>query len=453
MESILVGLLVVDRAWALFCDFVVVGIFATFHSLGRTTEEAQGLVQAYAFYSTFPFFALIVGYATLVPSGWRRCATVVTVAAVTPMVFTTAGALTQPEMFPVFLQSFLLPMGAFLTLAVAIAIYGSYRLEVLYQEAVEARKLGQYQLNKRLGIGGMGEVYLVEHMLLRRPCAIKIIRPDRADDPRELARFEREVRTTATLTHPNTVQIFDYGQAEDGTFYYAMEYLPGLSLNELVNQHGPLPPERVIHFLRQVCGALNEAHAIGLIHRDIKPSNIIVCERGGMHDMVKLLDFGLVRALSLSSADETLTQEGTVAGTPAYMSPEQAVAGGNLDARSDIYSLGAVAYYLLTGQPPFAKRSQTQMLAAHLYELPQPIAQHRFDVPAELDEAIVKCLAKDPNQRFPDAASLARVLAACPGAELWTPERAAAWWQSRAVASQTDPSSWNRSKARECASD
>jgi serine/threonine-protein kinase len=279
----------------------------------------------------------------------------------------------------------------------------------------------------------MGEVYLAEHLLLRRPCAIKVIRAERAGDPKELVRFEREVQATATLTHPNAVQIFDYGHAEDGTFYYAMEYLPGLSLGELVRQHGPLPPERAIHFLRQVCGALGEAHAIGLIHRDIKPSNIMVCQRGGMHDVAKLLDFGLVRAPVLTAGVEDLTREGTIIGTPTYMSPEQAAGRDDVDARSDIYSLGAVAYYLLTGQPPFTHRSATEVLAAHLYESPEPLSRHRIDVPAELDAVIVKCLAKQPDQRFGDTRSLEQALAACPSAEPWTQERAAAWWQSRAA--------------------
>src|SRR5262249_40413186 len=159
--------------------------------------------------------------------------------------------------------------------------------------------------------------------LLRRPCAIKLIRPDRAGEPKHLLRFEREVQTTATLTHPNTVQIFDYGHAEDGTFYYVMEYLPGLTLEQLVKEHGPLPPARAIHFLRQVLGALREAHAIGLIHRDIKPGNVMVCERGGWHDTAKLLDFGLVMPPGQGQVSEKLTQDGAIAGTPAYMSPEQ----------------------------------------------------------------------------------------------------------------------------------
>src|SRR5205085_4446481 len=208
------------------------------------------------------------------------------------------------------------------------------------------------------------------HQLLRRPCAVKLIRPEHAGNVANLERFEREVQIMATLTHWNTVEIYDYGHAEDGTFYYVMEYLPGLSLEQLVLQHGPLPPERVVHLLKQVCGALREAHAIGLIHRDVKPSNILICERGGLHDVAKLLDFGLVLAPGVSADGADLTQEGSIAGTPAYMSPEQAGGQENLDLRSDVYSLGAVAYFLLTGHPPFAGRSPVKVVAAHLYEAP-----------------------------------------------------------------------------------
>src|SRR5262249_55129696 len=190
------------------------------------------------------------------------------------------------------------------------------------------------------------------HRLLKRPCALKLIRPDSVADPRSVLRFEREVRLTARLSHPNTVEIYDYGRTEDGTYYYVMEYLPGLNLTELVQRHGPLPPGRVVYLLRQVCGSLREAHAAGLIHRDIKPSNIFASRRGGVDDVAKLLDFGLV--LPLAQLDATpLSGEGRVLGTPLFLSPEQAKGDGELDGRSDLYALGAVAYYLLTGHPPF----------------------------------------------------------------------------------------------------
>jgi serine/threonine-protein kinase len=277
----------------------------------------------------------------------------------------------------------------------------------------------------------MGEVYLAEHVLLRRPAAIKLIRPERAGDPKNLARFEREVKTTATLTHPNTVQIFDYGHAEDGTFYYVMEYLPGLTLDQLVKEHGPLPPARAVHVLRQLCGALREAHAAGLVHRDIKPGNVMVCQRGGLHDVVKLLDFGLVLPHGGTSDGEKLTQDGAIAGTPAYMSPEQADGHAEPDARSDIYSVGALAYFLLTGQPPFAGRSGIKMLAAHLYEKPDAMTRHCPDLPADIEAVVLRCLAKAPSDRYQDAENLESALMACESAGQWTAKQAAAWWHSQ----------------------
>src|SRR5262249_43727165 len=207
-------------------------------------------------------------------------------------------------------------------LGAVIAVMSCSRIEILHRQAGEARKLGQYVLKEKLGEGGMGEGYRAQHVLLRRPCALKGIRPQPPRDPKHPRRLEREGPATATLTHPNTVQVYDYGHTEDGTFYYVMEYLPGSTLEALVNQAGPLPPARAIHFLRQICGALAEAHARGLIHRDIKPGNVMICERGGIPDVAKLLDFGLVVPPAGGPDGDKLTQDGTGAGTPAYLSPE-----------------------------------------------------------------------------------------------------------------------------------
>ena len=250
-----------------------------------------------------------------------------------------------------------------LTLA-AISAFGAYTISRLRQQVVEARQLGQYRLGRRIGSGGMGDVYLAEHQLLKRPCAVKLIRPGELLKAGTIKRFEREVRINATLSHPNIVEIFDYGRTEDGVYYYVMEYLPGLSLAELVTRHGPLPPERAVYLLRQVCLALHEAHEAGVIHRDIKPSNIFAARRGGRDDVAKLLDFGLVQPASTDlSADPS--REGQIVGTPLYISPEQATGERTLDARSDIYSLGAVAYFLLTGRPPFDEGSAIAALIAH----------------------------------------------------------------------------------------
>jgi protein kinase-like protein len=371
----------------------------------------------------------IVAYGVCIPNTWRRCVLMVGLLwGIAPVMWVVGcattdvpwSAATNVRTLFVFLD---------LTFAAALAVYGSHRVETLRQEAVQARRLGQYVLRARLGTGGMGEVYRADHLLLRRPCAIKLIRPDRAGDPQNLQRFEREVQATATLTHPNAVQIFDYGRAQDGTFYYVMEYLPGLTLEEIVKRHGPLPPARAIHFLRQLCGTLDEAHAIGLLHRDIKPGNVLVCERGGRHDVVKLLDFGLVRSIKLTSSAEQLTQEGTIAGTPEYMSPEHAASEQDIDGRSDLYSLGAVAYYILTGKPPFVRDTPMRTLAAHINEFADPPSRLRPDIPKDLEDVVIQCLKKDPMLRFRDARALEQALARCKDAEAWTEERAAEWWR------------------------
>jgi hypothetical protein len=377
------------------------------------------------------WFAIIVAYGTLIPNTGRRCALVVGFVALVALALNGASLAANALSGTDFIR-YLIQMGIWLFAAITIATVGSHRLERLRREAFAARRLGQYQLKERLGAGGMGEVYLGEHLLLRRPCAIKLIRAERAGEPQQLHRFEREVRATATLTHPNTVQIYDYGHAEDGTFYYAMEYLPGLTLDQLLQQHGPLPPARAIHLLRQLCGSLQEAHGIGLIHRDIKPGNVMICDRGGVHDVAKLLDFGLVLAQREGQDGEKLTQEGTIAGTPAYMSPEQAGGKEDLDPRSDIYSLGCVAYFLLTGQSPFAGRSPMRMLAAHLYEPPTPLRQHRPDIPEELQAIVLRCLAKEPAGRFPSTQSLENALGGCHSAGQWTQGDAVVWWRAKA---------------------
>ncbi len=352
----------------------------------------------------------ILAYGVLIPNTWQRCTVIVgSVSLLVLLSFAGAGMWLKLPV-EVWSHDFVLYPLTVLGFTAALAIYASHRIEQSRREAVAARQLGQYQLKYLLGKGGMGEVYLAEHLMLRRPCAVKLIRPERAEDVAILTRFEREVRLTASLTHPNTIQIFDYGHTEDGTFYYAMEYLPGQTLEELVQRGGPVSPGQAVHYLRQVCGALGEAHAVGLIHRDIKPSNVMVCERGGIPDVAKLLDFGLVRARPDRDGDTHLTRDGAIAGTPAFMSPEQASGSDHLDARSDIYALGVLAYFLLTGRPPFSGRSATQVLAAHIYESPAPLRTHRPDLTVKLEEVVLCCLAKVPADRFPDVAALDRAL-------------------------------------------
>ena len=379
--------------------------------------------------NNFRWFYLIVLYGMFIPNTWKRCAMVVGVMALIPiaLMFNVCQHCTVlgPNMWSLQFGTVVV-----LTMACAMAIFGSYRINELHKQAHQARKLGQYKLHRKLGAGGMGEVFLGEHTLLKRNCAIKLIRPDQAGDPTTFHRFEREVQSMATLTHWNTVEIYDYGRTEDGTFYYVMEYLPGLSLQELVEGYGPLPPGRAIHFLRQLCAALMEAHAIGLIHRDIKPSNVIACQRGGVHDVAKLLDFGLVQDVTgfASGSDHKLTMQGAILGSPNYISPEQARGKGDIDPRTDIYSLGALAYFIVTGQTPFVRDTAMELLAAHMRDEVTPPRQLRPELPQDLEDVILLCLRKNPDDRFADAESLDLALAACDAAGSWDPQRAKGWW-------------------------
>jgi serine/threonine-protein kinase len=381
------------------------------------------------------WFFLIVIYGVFIPNTWKRCALAAVGTAVLPIALTASGALMH-DRFNHEVASALSDMALLMGVAVAVAVFGSYRIQALQQEAQQARQLGQYRLKQRLGSGGMGEVYLAEHLLLRRPCAVKLIRSEHANDGKSLKRFEREVRAMATLTHWNTVEIFDYGHTDDGTFYYVMEYLPGQTLDALVSTHGPLPASRSVHFLRQMCRALREAHGIGLLHRDIKPGNVLACERGGVFDVAKLLDFGLVQETGLSAEADRLTVVGSIVGSPPFMSPEQA-AGKPVDARSDIYSVGAVAYYLLTGQPPFPKDTPMQMLMAHAYEAVPDMSSLHVDVPSDVEAVVRRCLEKDPANRWQNAASLLKALEACSCSDEWTDETAEAWWREQRGLSAT----------------
>jgi len=271
---------------------------------------------------------------------------------------------------------------------------------------------------------------LAEHRLLNRPYAIKLIRAEVAANPTSRTRFAREIQAMARLTHWNTIEIVDYGHAPDGTFYYVMEYVDGPNLGELVNRHGPVSPGRAVYLLRQACASLAEAHAMGLIHRDIKPGNIMLTEQAGLCDVVKVLDFGLVHNVEPSDADDRLTQPGLVMGTPGYMSPEQS--DGVADVRSDIYSLGAVGYFLLSGQPPFKGEGMHQIRSSLLQE-PASLRDLRAGVPADLEAVIQRCLRRDPDERFAEIQALDKALADCNCAASWSSEDAALWWQSAAI--------------------
>lgn len=318
-----------------------------------------------------------------------------------------------------------MPVGAVMMWGFAIitATVISWVIYGLRAEVREARRLGQYVLERKIGEGGMGEVYRARHGMMRRPSALKLLRSDRVGD---LRRFEREVQLTARLTHPSTITIFDYGRTHDGVFYYAMELLDGANLQRVVAVDGAQPASRVVRILVMACGALTEAHEIGLIHRDIKPANIMLCTQGGERDVVKLLDFGLVKELDVDG-EVALTGASTLTGTPLYMAPEAILKADSVDARTDLYALGAVAYYLLAGSEVFGGKSIVDVCGKHLYQSPDSFSARGVTVSAELEAVVLSCLEKDPDRRPQSAAELRRRLEAC-AIEPWDSERARAWW-------------------------
>jgi serine/threonine protein kinase len=376
--------------------------------------------------------ATIFTYAIFIPNHWARASKLIIPMALAPMAVPWILGAAHPELYQVALRAANLEKisedGLFLLLGAFTAIFGTHTINTLRTEAYEAKLLNQYRLGRKLGGGGMGEVYLAEHQLLKRPCAIKLIRHDLVGNQRIFARFEREVRATARLSHWNTIEIFDYGRNDDGAFYYVMEYLPGLSLSDLVERYGPLPASRVIYLLRQACDALNEAHESGLIHRDIKPANLMAAYRGGHYDVVKLLDFGLVKTLAIDESIH-LSQEGTIPGSPLYMAPEQVMHTQRPDRTTDIYGLGAVAYFLLTGRPPFLGQTAMEVMVANARDPVTPPSQIQASVPPDLEAIVLCCLGKNPKDRYPDTPTLARALAACADAPNWSPDHAADWWR------------------------
>jgi eukaryotic-like serine/threonine-protein kinase len=312
--------------------------------------------------------------------------------------------------------------GVLITTFISHVIYG------LRESVSQAQQLGQYVIERKLGEGGMGEVYLARHTLLRRLTAVKLLPPERAGE-KTVARFEREVRATSRLTHPNTVGIFDYGRTGDGVFYYAMEYLEGLDLQRLVQEHGPLAPARVVHVLAQIAGALHEAHGAGLVHRDLKPANVFLCERGGRQDTVKVLDFGLVKDHGTGEPPALQTEVNALIGTPTYLSPESIHSPAEVDARTDLYAVGAIGYFLLTGREVFEGNSVVALCLAHLHEKPiAPSVRSQRALPAKLEALILSCLEKAPEARPQSASALRKALLDC-DVPAWSDDDAEDWWQ------------------------
>ncbi|HEV7225033.1 MAG TPA: serine/threonine protein kinase [Pirellulales bacterium] len=324
--------------------------------------------------------------------------------------------------------------GLFALLAISAVAIFAFTLVVarlrhsMRHAALAAKQLGQYTLEEQIGQGGMGSVYRGRHAMLRRPTAIKLLDVDKTT-PETIRRFEREVQLTSQLQHPNTIAVFDFGHTPEGVFYYAMEFLDGINLERLVQLYGPQSEGRVIQILLQVCGSLNEAHGIGLIHRDIKPANIVLSERGGQYDVVKLLDFGLVKAAHAEN-QLALTVANSITGTPLYLSPEAIEHPEDVDAKSDLYAVGAVGYYLLTGTTVFSGKSLVEVCMHQVNTPAEPPSQRLGRaVSIELETVLLKCLAKNPADRPASAKELAAALRACPMADAWSDADAENWWR------------------------
>jgi len=375
-------------------------------------------------------------FAVLVPARPRRALIVLTLSgASVPVTMALlirlgdAPALTPDQ----FISVFVFPYVAVVVIAYIAAriIYG------LGRDVFRAEELGSYHLEELLGRGGMGEVWKASHNVLARPAAIKLIRADVLEkEPGGLEvavrRFEREAQATASLQSPHTVELYDYGVSDDGSFYYVMELLDGIDLESLVQRFGPLPAERVLHVLSQACLSLGEAHRRGLIHRDLKPANMFLCQRAFEADVLKILDFGLVRrAVIAAPSEDPLTKTGLLAGTPGYMAPEMAMGDEKMDSRADIYALGCVAYKLLTGRRVFEEKNAVATIFAHVNKSPEPpSAVSELSIPTELDTVVLSCLAKNPDDRPRTAGDLALALEKITLPQRWTKERATDWWRT-----------------------
>jgi serine/threonine-protein kinase len=398
------------------------GIGASFGAAAYLQNDLRVSGYLSAVYTTFTVFAR----ALIVPSSAKRTA----LASALTMVPMTAAALVlslereQDVPGDVFFGGYMM----FCIVPIVLSAYGSQIIYGLRQKVESAKQLGQYTLDRKIGEGGMGVVHLAHHVMLRRPTAIKQVLPDRVG-PDALARFEREVQTMSQLTHPNTVAVYDYGRSHEGILYYAMEYLGGgVDLDNLVRKHGPQPSGRVAHILAQVCGALNEAHGKGFFHRDIKPANIILCERGGMPDVAKVVDYGLVKQV----AAETGASTQVVLGTPSYLAPEAVTDPSSIGPPADLYSLACVGYFLLTGNNVFDGRTPVDVCIAHVTKPPTPPSQiAKQPIDPGLEQILMRCLAKQPADRYATALDLRNALLALPPASDWSVADARRWWSER----------------------
>ena len=394
---------------------ISLGLVAVWGSVGATLPPPSG-----------PFIALLsftmgtLARAIVVPSTAQRTAFIGILGAA--IIVAMVMIYTQNPGAPI-------ALGCWSGSAVALATLASHTIFGLRREVREARVFGQYTLETKIGEGGMGAVWRAHHALLRRPTAIKLLPPGRMGEP-AIKRFEREVQVTARLTHPNSVAIYDYGRTRDGIFYYAMELLDGMDLERLVEAHGAQPPGRVVHVVSQICGALAEAHDLGLVHRDVKPANVLLSPRANEHEFAKIVDFGLVQSMQLTGQLTSISGSQVITGTPLYMSPEAILTPDAVTGRSDLYSLGALAWYLLVGRPPFEGDSLLEVCSQHLQSEPRrPSAVLGRSLPADLEDILLGCLAKQPADRPADARALRRALETSSAADQWSAEQAAEFWR------------------------
>lgn len=387
-------------------------------------------VTAYFYTARFAaiYSSLVIALFTrtiLIPSTGARTLVVGSCAFASLFLAGVIAGLVHPHRIDMPLPPFLVSVALFSALAVALAAAGSQVIYGLRRSISRALQLGQYTLEGKIGEGGMGVVHKARHAMLRRPTAIKLLLPSR-HDAGALARFEREVQLMSQLTHPNTVAVYDYGRSPDGIFYYVMEYLDGIDLQRLVRRHGPQPAARVIHVLEQLCGALDEAHGLGLIHRDVKPANVILCRRGGSSDVAKLVDFGLVHEVARGAGPSARG----IVGTPAFISPEAVTDPDRVGPASDLYALGATAYFLLTGTNVFEGKTPLEVCTQHATARPvAPSRRTTEQVPQALEALVLALLAKDPANRPANARAVAAALRAMPERVEWNEGEAQAWWR------------------------
>jgi hypothetical protein len=417
--------------------FVTLLLYLTARTYAVGTADLG--VAAAAWTSTLTSFGLLmIAYGVFVLNPLPRALVGVVLIGAAPLaaaLFVRAGRADPRSAFDGVAAGRLFETALILGASAAVAIFAAFLTFTLFNYAFDQRKRTFYDLEERIGSGGMGEVWRGRHQTLARPTAIKLIREDRikgvstADARRVLLRFEREAKATAALRSPHTIEVYDFGVTADGHFFYAMEFLDGLDLQSLVERFGPVPAERVVHLLIQACDSLADAHDNGMIHRDIKPANLFLCRLGPSSDHIKLLDFGLVQNAQLAAECGPLTGEGTMAGTPAYMAPETFVNENGVDNRSDLYALGCVAYWLAAGTLVFETDSGGGQIVEHVKTTPTPpSARTEKPIPSGLDAIIMTCLEKDPADRFQGAREMAEALRKVSFAEPWDARRADEWW-------------------------